>query len=386
MNERVKSQVLCVDDEKRVVEGLALLLRKEFEVHGASSPEEALQKVRTIPKLAVVISDMRMPGMDGATLLHEIKLLKPDVTRILLTGDVGRDAAAAAVNKGQIFRFLNKPCPFEELHEAIEAGVALHRLHNAERAVLQETLIGCIHALMEMLAIANPVAFGHAQRIKRLSMELAAQLNNGAFWQLEAAALLSQIGYLSLPPSLVEKFYYGEPLTAEEKALADAVPDVAMKLLEHIPRLEPPMQILAAVKWDDAKLAHLGEGTIGTGARILGAVLDYEGLISQGKTKDVALQALRARKERYGAKILEKFVTCPSLTGDGEELLEIPLRQVLPGMTILHEIRTQKGMLLVPKGFEVTKSFLDRVTHFAPELLAERVRVRVAGGRAALLR
>lgn len=379
MNERVKTPVLFVDDEKLVLEGLAPLLRKEYEVHTALGPAEALQKVRTIPKLAVVVSDMRMPVMDGANLLHQVKLLKPDVTRILLTGEAGRGAAAAAVNKGQIFRFLSKPCPIDELREAVEAGVALHRLHHAERAVLQETLIGCIHALMEMLSIANPVAFGHAQRIKRLSMELAARLDCGEFWQLEAAALLSQMSHLSLPAPLVEKLYDGKPLRPEEKALVDAAPDVAMKLLEHIPRLEPPMQILAAVKYEDTKLAHLGEGTIATGARILGAAIDYDALIAQGKSKNAALQALNARKARYGAKVLEQLESCPSLSSDGEAVHEIPLGQMMPGMTILQEVRTAQGMLLVPKDFQVTKSFLDRLSHVAPEILGQRVRVRAAG-------
>lgn len=383
MNERVKPPVLCVDDEKLVLQGLVPLLRKDFEVHIALGPAEALQKVRTIPKLAVVISDMRMPGMDGATLLHEIKLLKPEVTRILLTGEAGRGAAAAAVNKGQIFRFLSKPCPIDELREAVEAGVALHRLHNAERAMLQETLMGCIHALMEMLAIANPVAFSYSQRTQRLSMEIAAQLECGDFWQLDAAALLSQMGYLSLPPPLVEKLYQGRPLTPQEKAFVDGVPDVAMKLFEHIPRLEPPMQILAAVKWNDARLAQLGEGTVGTGARILGAVLDYFALVAQGKTRDAAMQALRARQERYGPKVLEKLEACRSLSTDGEGILEISLSAVTPGMTILDEVRTQQGMTVVPKGFEVSRSFLDRISHLAPELLAGRVRVRAASGEAA---
>jgi response regulator RpfG family c-di-GMP phosphodiesterase len=379
MNERVKSPVLCVDDEKLVLQGLVPLLRKDYEVHIALGAADALQKVRTVPKLAVVISDMRMPGMDGATLLHEIMLLKPDVTRILLTGEAGRGAAAAAVNKGQIFRFLSKPCPIDDLREAVEAGIAFHKLHNAERAVLQETLLGCIHALMEMLAIANPVAFSYAQRTQRLSMELATQLDCGDFWQLDAAALLSQMGYLALSPAVVEKLYHGRPLTPAEKTFADKVPDVAMKLLEHIPRLEPSMQILAAIKWDDAKLAHLGEGTIGTGARILGAVLEYFALIAQGNSKNAAVQALRARANRYGAKVVEKLEACPSLSSVGEEFRELPLRDVMPGMTILEEIRTQQGMMLVPKDFHVTKSFLDRISQLAPELLSQPVRVRAAG-------
>ena len=92
-----------------------------------------------------------------------------------------------------------------QLRSAIEAGVIQHRLVVAERVLLQETLIGCIKALIDVLAITNPVAFGRATRIKRQAADLAAAAGAKGFWQLEAAAMLSQIGYISLPSELVEK-------------------------------------------------------------------------------------------------------------------------------------------------------------------------------------
>jgi DNA-binding NtrC family response regulator len=198
-----RPMVLCVDDEARVVEGLALHLRKDYYVHTALGGEEGLTKLKELGGVAVVISDMRMPGMDGATFLKRVMRQYPDATRILLTGETGRDAAVQAVNEGQIFRFLTKPCPPEQLKIALEAAVVQHRLHHAERVLLQETLIGCIKALIDVLAITNPVAFGRASRLKRLVMEFAEALNCKGFWQLEAATMLSQIGYMSLPVELV---------------------------------------------------------------------------------------------------------------------------------------------------------------------------------------
>ena len=165
-----------MDDEARVVEGLVLHLRKDYEVHTALSGDEALKLLKQIGGAAVIVSDMRMPGMDGASLLHRVMSTYPDTTRILLTGEPGRDAAAAAVNKGQIFRFLTKPCPPDQLRAAVEAGVMQHRLVNAERSILKETLIGCIKALIDVLAITNPVAFGRASRVKRLAIEFAMAL------------------------------------------------------------------------------------------------------------------------------------------------------------------------------------------------------------------
>jgi CheY-like chemotaxis protein len=376
MDARAKPQILCVDDEHRVIEGLALVLRREYEVHTASGAEEALKKLRELPQLAVVISDMRMPKMDGAAFLHEVMVRKPDSARILLTGQADRDEAIRAVNQGQIFRFLTKPCPPDQLKTAIDAGVVQYRLLNAERAILQETLLGCIRALMEVLSLANPVAFGHASSIKRRAMDLATRMGSPDFWQLEAAAMLSQLGYAALPPPLLDKVYHGRALTPEEQAKVDGVPDMANTLLEHIPRLEPVIQILAALKWSDTQIAALGDGTIGLGTRILCLILEYDHVTARGMTHESACEHLRARAPRFGTKLLTLLETLESAPQGGRvAAMDMVLGQVSPGMILQQELRRSSGQLLVPKGFEVTKTFLDRVNNLAPELLTTTVRV-----------
>ena len=369
--------VLCVDDEPRVLEGLVLHLRKDYSVHGATSGEEALRCLKAIGGASVVISDMRMPGMDGATLLRHVMASYPDTTRILLTGDAGRDAAVAAVNEAQIFRYLTKPCPPEQLRAAVEAGVGQHALMLAERKVLKETLIGCIQALTDVLAIANPVAFGRASRLKRLAMGLAETLDCRGYWQLEAAAMLSQLGYLSLPAELVEKLYSGEKLTPEEQMLASSIPDVVTSLLEHIPRLEPVMQILTALTWTDEQVARLGDGTIGLGARILGLALEYDQLLAQGQPAAVAVQSLRARSGRYDAKLIEQFAQYLGAGPARAEPRQIPLKSVRVGMVMMQDVRTHLGSLLIPRGLEVTAVLVERIRHFGPELSAEQVKVLV---------
>lgn len=376
MDARAKPQILCVDDEHRVIEGLALVLRKEYEVHTAAGAEEALKKLRELPQLAVVISDMRMPKMDGAAFLHEVMVRRPDSARILLTGQADRDEAIRAVNQGQIFRFLTKPCPPDQLKTAIDAGVVQYRMLNAERAILQETLLGCINALMEVLSLANPVAFGRASGIKRRAMDLAARMGSPDFWQLEAAAMLSQLGYAALPPVLLDKVYHAQALTPEEQAKVDAVPDMANTLLEHIPRLEPVIQILAALKWSDTQIAALGDGTIGLGTRILCLILEYDHVTARGMSHESACEHLRARASRFGTKLLTLLETLESAPEGGRvPAMDMVLGQVTPGMILQQELRRSTGQLLVPKGFEVTKTFLDRVDNLAPELLTTTVRV-----------
>jgi response regulator RpfG family c-di-GMP phosphodiesterase len=374
-------RVLCVDDEERVVQGLVPHLRKEYDVRTALSGAQGLRVLREMDGAAVVISDMRMPEMDGATFLHHVMQFYPDATRMLLTGEPGRDSAIAAVNKAQIFRFLAKPCPPAELKAAVEAGVLQHRMVMTERTVLKETLVGCIKTLVDVLAITNPVAFGRASRIKRLAIDFARTLGREDFWQLEAAAMLSQIGYLSLPGDLVEKLYYGEPLSTEERILAGGAPEATRRLLENIPRLEPVAEILMSLNGPDLELQQLGEGAVGVAARILALVTDYYDLHSQGQSASAAITRLRGRSARYGVELFQQFTEYlrPEEEPEQSEAHKIPLRSVRAGMIILQDVRTEMGTLLVPNGFEVTPIFLERMRHFGPELLSELVAVDDTG-------
>ncbi len=372
MNREELPSILCVDDEPRVVDSLAVHLRRDYQVLAANGGNSALQILKEKGAPAVIVSDMRMPGMDGATLLKHVRQLYPETTRILLTGEPGRDAAISAVNEGQIFRFLTKPCPPDQLRSAIDAGVVHHRLLIAEKVLLQQTLIGCIKALVDILAITNPVAFGRSTRVKRLATDLAASMGHAGFWQLEAAAMLSQIGYISLPIELVEKLYYGKRLTPEERVLADGAPSVAQKLLGRIPRLEPVMEILAASR--QSKL-ELPDGLVRLGASMLSLVLEYDAQIVQGHSANVALSSLRAQSGRFDHKLLENLESLVGLAAGTPEVKEVAVGRLTPGMVFMDDLYTQVGTLLVPKGFEVTETFLERARNFGPGILQEKVRV-----------
>jgi CheY-like chemotaxis protein len=316
---------------------------------------------------------MRMPGMDGAALLKRMLQLHPETTRILLTGEPSRDSAATAVNEGQIFRFLTKPCSPDDLRAAVEAGVVQHRLVTAEKVLMQETLIGCINALIDVLAMTNPVAFGRTNRVKRMVIDLAAALGLEEFWQLEAAAMLSHIGYITLPSELVEKLYYGKRLNTEERAVVDAAPRVAQALLGRIPRIEAVMEILTVSQ--DRKAGDGADGLVKSGADILRLILAYDGLIVAGQSVNAALQSLRGRTDVYGAALIE---TLAGLIGDhpeDQDVFELSVASVKPGMVIMDDLRTTVGTLLVPKGFEVTNAFLERKRNFDAALLQTKVRV-----------
>ncbi|HEU4592377.1 MAG TPA: HD domain-containing phosphohydrolase [Steroidobacteraceae bacterium] len=373
-----KPRVLFVDDDLRLLQAFAAALGDQFAVETAIGGQAGLRKMREHADLAVVVSDLGMPQMDGATFLHESMQQSPTATRILLTGLGGIDGAKNAVNKGQIFRFLTKPCPLDQLRQALEDGVEHHRLMQAERTLMQETLIECIAALMEVLAITNPIAFGRAQRVKSVVQELANRLECSGFWQLEGAALLSQIGYFAVDAQLAEKIYYGRPLSPEEQSCAAAVPRHARRLLEHIPRLEPVLQILAALEWTDAQLVRAGERMVGLGARILCAALEYDMQTIKGTERLEILDAMRDHEARYGARVLDALADFAGAAAQAQELLHISLRHATPGMRLRQEIRSSTGALLVPIGIEISAHLIDRLAQIAPDLLDQPVRVAPA--------
>ena len=120
MNERV----LFVDDEESILKGIKLNLGRTFAVTVANGPEEAIEIINAQGHFPVVVSDMRMPKVDGATLLRTIKESNPETVCILLTGHADFEfGGAEAVQSGLLFKILSKPCPPDKLKATVQAAL-----------------------------------------------------------------------------------------------------------------------------------------------------------------------------------------------------------------------------------------------------------------------
>jgi response regulator RpfG family c-di-GMP phosphodiesterase len=379
---RNRATVLCVDDEPEILAGISLHLRRKFEVITAVGGASGLEVLGSRRDISVVLSDMRMPGMDGATFLARVRQAAPDTVRMLLTGQTDLDSAIAAINEGQIFRFLTKPCPPERLVGAFEAASEQHALITAERVLLEQTLRGSIRMLTDVLSLANPQAFGRASRLKDRAVELASAAGLASLWQIEVAAMLSQIGCVSLPAATTEKLYFGRPLSSEEQSLADRLPAMATALLAHIPRLD---EIRACLLNQSKHFDGSGQPANGlrgeslpAGSRVLKIVTDFDVLEARGDELAVSLATLRGREGEYDPRLLEVFTTLRGDNGHRHDVREIPLRMVQTGMTFVEDVTTAAGALLLPRGYEITEGLLERIRKFQ---VAGNVRVLVGSGR-----
>lgn len=132
----VAEKILFVDDEPQVLEGYQRLLRNDFTVGTAAGGHMGLAIMHSSGPYGVIISDMQMPGMNGVEFLAQASKKAPDSARILLTGHADFEAAVEAVNRGNIFRFLTKPCKKQVLVDAIESGLVQYRaaVHQRELA------------------------------------------------------------------------------------------------------------------------------------------------------------------------------------------------------------------------------------------------------------
>lgn len=352
-----RPRVLCVDDEPQVLEGLQLILRRHFEVVTATSGVAGLVALKSGEPFCAVVSDMRMPVMSGAVFLKRAKEEVPDTTRILLTGQADLEAAMTAVNDGQIFRFLMKPCPPESLLKAVQAAVDQHRLVTSERVLLEQTLHGSIKILMETLALSNPAAYGRALSLKGLVGELGRELGHPDVWQAEMAVMLSQASLMTLPPDTLQRLQRQEALGPEEEQLVRRLPEIADRLLGHIPRLEA---IRAIILHQDHLFEKAPEG-LPWGARAFKLAADYHALESLNLTTKQAIEDLEAKQGYYDPLMIRALETVLQRRL-GARIQELFLDQLREGMTFAEEVLALKnGNILVAEGQQATASLLLRL-------------------------
>lgn len=364
---KIPEAILLVDDDPNILSGYLRHLRKGFNVDTALGGRQALDMIHDQGPYAVVVSDLKMPGMDGIELLSQVKERSPDTVRVMLTGFAEVSSAIAAINEGSIFRFLTKPCEIETLGRALADGIKQHRLITAERELLQKTLTGCTKALTDILALLNPTALGRSSRIQDLALGIARQLGLSDLWALQTGALLSQLGMILVPPTALENLYQGKALVGEELQLFDMHPLLAADLLKHIPRLEEVCHIISyqEKRFDGGgpPLESPGGDDIPMGARILKVALDYDLATSRKLPQDKALAEMAKNRAWYDPQV---FKALEKLLALGEEALprEVGLKDLTENMVMAEEVHTLDGVLIVPKGFRVTRLLVRLLDNF----------------------
>lgn len=370
----MKRKILLIDDDSNILQAFKRQLRSDFDIVTALGGKAALELFNTPEEFAVVVSDMQMPQMNGIDVLQEIQKISPNTVRIMLTGNADQATATRAVNEGQIFRFLNKPCSADEFTNALNGAVEQYRLLTLEKDLLQNTLSGSVKLLTDILSMVDPNSFGKMTKFRKLIREVSSKLGIKNPWDIELAAMLSNIGVVALPPAITSKLAQNVILTEEEKHLVAQIPETGRTLLSNIPRLE---KVASIVLYQNKRFDGSGFPTdeikgkdIPTGARILKLVKDFYDLDAHQAPMSERISRLYTRREWYDQEILKALEAVLIPASDVSQkaetnIFEVNLNQLCAGQILLANVHSSDGVLLITAGSALTQAMIERIKNYS---------------------
>lgn len=346
----MSNRVLLVDDEASLLQSLRRNLRGKYDLTLAEGGQAGLEQLKNDGPFAIVVSDMQMPEVNGVTLLSQARAIAPDTVRIMLTGNVDQQTAVEAVNQGAVFRFVNKPCPAENLATVLDEGLRQYSLVNAEKQLLSQTLTGAVAMVTELLSMANPIAFGRAGRLRSLAKRFATHLGWDEIWQYEIAAMLSQVGCIGHSTSHSE---------AAEMASLRHQAELSASLVGRIPRLE---RVAAMIGWQHAaSIPQEVDPIIIAGAQLLTILGDFDRL-SQGRSASQVVRAMESQAGRtYDLELLTQF---SEMILDAMEIRAVQVHELVPNMILNDNVLNLRGDVLISQGHELTESLIQRLHNF----------------------
>lgn len=410
--------ILCVDDEPHILSSLRRLFRAQgYEILCANSAPEGLALMET-RQVDVIISDMRMPEMDGVVFLERARAAQPDAVRMLLTGYADVAQIMGAVNRGEVYRYITKPWDdtdivllvrhalerraleqekrrleiltqrqneqLRELNQGLEAQVAkrtaqLKTAHDhllASNDKLKRSFLTSIRVFSGMIELRGAKLAGHSRRVAELARRIAQRMGLDAHdtQQVFVAGLLHDIGKIGFADTLLDtpvSMMNGEQLNKYRQ-----YPVRGQQLLMPLEDLAEAAALVRAhqERFDGEGFPDRQAGlNIPLGARILALASDYDnlqiGVLARNRLSHEQASALVAdsRGKRYDPAVVAAFMEvttgrAPAPEGPPERSLRVAALR--PGMRITRDLVTREGQLLLSADHVLTERLIAQIAEF----------------------
>ena len=315
-----KRTILIVDDEENNLQLLKRTLRGQYNIKTAHNGMEGLEIAKAEgDQIALIVSDQKMPVMEGTEFLREVEKIHPKIIKILLTGHVDTDIIVSSINECNLFQYILKPFEPSDLQVAVDNGIKKYNLSEAKRLMLKdlsELFYKTLKAISCALDAKDAYTNGHSLRVTLYSLMLANELHldNRTLEGIETAGLLHDIGKIGIPQSVLCK---NGKLTDEEFAIMQSHPEKGEKIIMNIEKLKMVSYWLKShhERWDGKGYPQgLAGEDIPLSARIIAIADTYDAMTStrpyrKALEHDVAIAEIqKCAGAQFDPALAQKFV------------------------------------------------------------------------------
>ena len=336
-------KILIVDDEEVLLKSIQRIHDDDYDITTALGPAEALEVFEQEGPFAVVVSDMRMPGMNGVELLTEIERRDPSAVKMMLTGFSELKTTVKAINQGQLFRFLTKPCDDDDFAAALDAGLRQFDLMQMEQELLEKTLCDSVQLMQDVLALTNPDTFCYSQQVLRFTRGMLKHLKVANAWEIELAAMLASIGTVAVPENL-NASKSESPISNENVKQIRNLPKFAAKLVKRIPRMEQVARHIRTIAKEP------GKKTPAVGSQILAIANSFATAthVDQSTIQEAA-NTTRKLFEGFDAAVLNAFDQLVSGLLEAKSQ-STTISELQPGMVLNQDVNNEAGERIMRSG------------------------------------
>ncbi len=371
----MNSRILLLDLQGGSLSARVSGLGSDHETVVSTDPAEAVVLLGQSPPFSVVIcncDNRDQTSSASIAFLAEAFEHATKTTRILMAPRDRADVIFEAVNRDHIFAFLTEDSSSESFLHTIEAAENQHAAAIAELELLDKTLNGSLHLLTEVLSIAAPPQFSQSQKLREYAHQIGVELKLKNLWELETAAMLAPLGYVTLPAALLKKVNAAEELTSDEQQIVGRLPATTSHLISHLPRLEGVAEMIRYQNKDYNGRGFPNDTCVGDqipiGGRILKVLNDLLDLEAKKKFKPVALAMMKDRFGVYDPAVLDAAYTCLVLKGttpDMEGIQGLSAADVKAGQLLMANAETKDGLVILSAGIRISKLALERLRNYA---------------------
>lgn len=356
------TRVMFVDDDVALLKSLERNLCFDYNLCIAESGPRALELMAKQEPFSVIITDMRMPVMDGMHFIEEARKASPETIYIMLTGNQDVDTAIKAVNHGHVFRFLTKPCETEDIKTAINAALRQYELVHAEKELLQKTFVGAVNMMTDVVETLHPDTLQQSQRVDSIMRHCEETLAFNGGWEFRLAARLSLVGQALLPCDEQLKLQQLTPTDPESQQLLEKVAATSARLIARIPRLERVSQILLkqAVADGSAFLRPCEGGDADLGASLLRVAVHWSSMINNGLIPEDAVQELKQVIPHLPQQLEVALLQLDTPDTDYQPV-EVSLPVLVEGMVLYDNVLSEDGALLLRSGRRLTVPIIEKL-------------------------